>query len=54
MNPFLMNPQIEELSLIDISSGIMEDEHLAALLEVTVDELLGLTWTDDIPDPVTV
>lgn len=54
MDLFCTTVQIDEHPLIDITPGIMEDEHLAALLEVTVDELLGLTWTDDIPDPVTV
>lgn len=38
MNPFIDNIQIEEQQVIDITW--MTDEELAALLEVTVDQLL--------------
>jgi hypothetical protein len=39
MDLFLTTVQIEEHPLIDIT--FMTDEELAALLEVTVDQLLG-------------
>jgi len=51
MDLFCTTIQIDEHPLIDISPSVMDDEGLAALLEVTVDELLGLTWQDDIPSP---
>jgi hypothetical protein len=51
MDLFSTTIQIDEHPMIDISPDAMSDETLAALLEVTVDEMLGLTWTDDIPDP---
>jgi len=39
MDPFITTVQIDENPLIDIT--FMTDEELAALLEVTVDQLLG-------------
>jgi hypothetical protein len=39
MDCFTVNVQVEEHPLIDIT--FMTDEELAALLEVTVDQLLG-------------
>jgi hypothetical protein len=41
MDPFLTTVQIDENPLIDITW--MTNEELAALLEVTVDELLGMS-----------
>jgi len=41
MDCFTVNVQVEEHPLIDITT--MTDEELAALLEVTVDELLGIS-----------
>ena len=46
MDLFCTTAQIDETSMIDISPEVMDDEGLAALLEVTVDELLGLTPTN--------
>jgi hypothetical protein len=46
MDRFLTTAQIDEHPLIDISPRVMSDEQLAALLEVTVDELLGLVPTN--------
>lgn len=46
MDRFLTTAQIDEHPLIDISPEVMTDEQLAALLEVTVDQLLGLTPTN--------
>lgn len=39
MNPFLINIQIEESPLFDIT--FLTDEELATLLEVTVDQLIS-------------
>lgn len=41
MDCFTVNVQVEEHPFIDITW--MSDEELAALLEVTVDELLGMS-----------
>lgn len=51
MDLFCTTVQIDEHPMIDISPEVMADEDLAALLEVTVDQLLGITWQDDIPSP---
>lgn len=39
MNHYIMKVQIEEVQLFDLT--VLTDEELAALLEVTVDQLLG-------------
>jgi hypothetical protein len=49
MDLFCTMIQIDEHPLIDISPNVMDDEGLAAMLEVTVDELWGIVWVDDIP-----
>lgn len=46
MDRFCTTAQIDETSMIDISPEVMTDEQLAALLEVTVDQLLGLVPTN--------
>lgn len=47
MNPFIMNPQVEEIPFIDITE--MSHQDLAALLGVPVDSLIE--WKEDIPTP---